>query len=130
MQVRAFHLADHISIIRHWLNQRNLEVRLADELPEIGFIAFDRDEPIACAFLRKVEPIFAQLDGLMTNVTAKSEFRHEAIDAVVTACIEKAKELKLKQLIAFSVDEGTLKRSEKHRFLKLPHTVIALNLGG
>lgn len=130
MNVRAFHLAEHISIIRHWLSQRDLNIELADELPEIGFICFERDEPIAAAFLRKVEPNHAQLDGLITNVLSRGELRHEAIDLVVRAIIEKAKELKIKQLLAFSVDEGTLKRSEKHRFVKLPHTVIALSLGG
>lgn len=130
MNVREFHLSDHLSIIRLWLGQRGLRLELADELPEVGFIAFERDEPIAAAFLRRVEPNHAQLDGLITNTLSQSALRHEAIDLVVTACIEKAKELKIKQILAFSIDEGTLKRSEKHRFVKLPHTVIALTLGG
>jgi hypothetical protein len=130
MNVRAFHFTDHVSIIRHWLSQRDLRRELADELPEFGFIAFERDEPIAAAFLRRVEPNHAQLDGLITNVLSTSALRHEAIDLVVKANIEKARELRIKQILAFSIDEGTLVRSEKHRFVKLPHTVIVLSLGG
>lgn len=130
MNVREFRIVDHISTIRHWLSQRGLSCALADELPELGYIAFERDEPIAAGFIRKVEPHFAQLDGLITNPMALSADRHAAIDLVVSEIIKKSKELKIRQLLAVSVDEGTLERSKKHGFQKLPHTVIALDLGG
>ncbi len=83
---------------------------------------------VAAAFLRKVEGSYGQLDSLISNPVATSEQRHRGIDLVVTQVINKAKDLGITGLIALTKDVGTLMRSEKHGFVALPVTTIALDL--
>jgi hypothetical protein len=47
---------------------------------------------------------------------------------VVSQVMKTAKDLNLKGLMAYSSDDSTLKRSEKHGFVKIPQTLIIANL--
>lgn len=126
--VRRFHRTSDLYHIRNWLNARELNISLSENLPEIGFIAFDHNESIAAGFLRKVEGNFGLIDGLITNPTAQSHARHFAIDEIVQNIILVAKELHFSLIMAFTIDNGTLIRSRAHGFQALPDTMIVKNL--
>jgi hypothetical protein len=97
-------------------------------LPKIGYIALIQGQPVAAGFLRKVEGnIVAQLDGLTSNPYFGSIIRHQGISKVVDQLIYDAKALKLKGLIAFTVDKGILERAEAIGFHRAAHSVIALS---
>jgi hypothetical protein len=68
------------------------------------------------------------IDGLTTHPLNSSEERHLGTEAVVNATISVAKSLNIKHLIAYSLNETTLARSEALGFVKQPQTIMILNL--
>lgn len=118
----------HVKHIYDWFKARSLDLQLIDELPVVGSIALYKEIGVAAAFLRTVEPNYAILDGLISNPEALALLRNEGIDLCVQDIIKKAKKLNVKHLMATTIDEGVLKRSEKHGFIKLPVTSIILDL--
>ena len=114
--------------INKWLKEYSKAPCDPYDMPDVGFVCKRGDYPIAAGFLRQIEGENALFDSLITNPGASSEFRHIALDLVVNAVIEAAKKRGIRQIIAYSVDDSTLKRAIRHDFVKLPHTVIALNL--
>lgn len=97
-------------------------------LPKCGFVARCDSGPIAVGFLRMVEGGYAQLDTLVSNAEMSSGLRHEGISMVVTELIERAKQLKLKGIIAFTEDHGVLARAAHLGFKLVPQTIISLPL--
>jgi N-acetylglutamate synthase-like GNAT family acetyltransferase len=127
MEIRKFSL-DDMDFLLSWLEQRKCYLPNRDEMPEIGYMAWEGDTPIACAFLRRVEGNHGQLDGLATSPWLPGEMRHFAIDAVVQQILSDAKALGMRSLHATSVDESTLMRSKRHGFVPMPHTLIVADL--
>lgn len=121
-------LRNEIELINDWLVKRDMPSLPVEDFPAIGFLALDGVTPIAAAFIRRLEGGFAQYDGLITNPGATSELRDKANDLVTTEIIKTCKQLGIKALTAYSTDENTLIRAEKHGFRRLPHTMIALGL--
>lgn len=102
---------------------------MAEDLPEIGFIAFDAQEPIAVGFLRKMEGPYAMIDSFISNPLVLSMMtRVHAIDLITQELIQKAKQLEIRHLMAFCEYTGTLKRSYRHGFKKLSCAMIGLSL--
>lgn len=126
--LKGFDKRTDVRFINEWLKERNLAEVNGQDLPHIGFIAFGAYGAIAAGFLRQCEGDIAILDSLVTNPGQKGELRHSAIDAIVDKISMVAKEMKLKSLVAYSVDASTLERSKKHGFVPLPLTVISKDL--
>lgn len=105
-----------------------MRMDLIHEIPKVGFIALRDKEPVASAFLRRLEYNYGMIDGLITNPNSLPEYRHFAIDALIDKIKEKAIDLGIRRLIAFSVDKSTLARSSRLGFVQLPDTLIALDL--
>ena len=96
-------------------------------LPKIGFVATDSDDIVAIGFLRIVEGGFAQIDTLVSNGTLSPWTRHKGISGVVDALINEAKRLKLKGIMALTLDKSILMRAEAIGFKVIPQTVIGLS---
>lgn len=129
MQVRRFDKRKDTKIVAKWLQSRHLPAKMAEELPHLGFIAFcDNGDPVAAGFLRSCEDKCAIADSFITNPDESPEIRDIAMDAVLTEAIRVAKELNLTSLIAYSLDNNTIKRSQRHGFQVQPHTVLSLKL--
>lgn len=128
MDVIPYEAKLHNRYISQWLASRDLKNNFANDLPEIGYITVDRNRPIAAGFIRRMEGNFAMLDSLITDPLAVAELRSKAIDLVVTKLIKEAKLLEIKHFFAFSKDANTIERSLKHGFMKLPDTVIGVDL--
>lgn len=128
MHLKKYINSEHYPIIASWCALRGVYRPAIEEMPAIGFVAYEGDRPIACAFIRRVEGSFALLDTLVSNSDASSALRHRAIDSLVNHILRTAKRLNIPKLLAYSVDEGTLRRSEKHGFVRQPHAVIAVDL--
>lgn len=97
-------------------------------LPKIGYIAFMHNQPIAAGFLRRVEGGYAQMDTLVSNPYFGSLIRNDGIIKVVSSLIEEAKVLRLEGIVAFTKDEGVLKRALSIGFIEVNQQLIALNL--
>lgn len=99
-----------------------------EALPLCGYLATDSATVVAVGFLRIVEGGYAQLDTLVTNGDLSSDMRHEGVAMVVNSLIERAKDLKLKGILAFTQDQGVLLRAAALGFKLVPQTIIALPL--
>jgi len=128
MKIHNFHQSKDMKHIYDWFRLRELNLELIDDIPAIGVIAFTEHIPVAACFLRSVEPNFGMIDGLITNPEMPSDLRHKAIDGCVKAIIKKAKDFKMKQIMATTIDQGVLDRSKSHGFIKIPDTMIVLAL--
>jgi hypothetical protein len=117
----------YVPIIRA-LHARDTYIPMISEMPAIGFLAYDGDTLVSYCALRMVEGNSAIVDGLTSNPECTSDQRHEGNDLVINACIDKAKSLNLRNLIAFTVDKATKERSIKNGFEELHHTCLTYNL--
>ena len=117
----------HLSFLNAWLEYHKKPRVKFEELPHIGFTAII-DKPIAVGFLHRCEGNFCVLGGLCTNPEYSSEYRSEAIDMIVDNLIQIAKVLGFKEMLALTVEETILKRSEKFGFKELSHKVIGKEL--
>lgn len=95
-------------------------------LPRCGFIVTLNKQPLACGFLRRLEPCYAQIDTLVSNGYFGSQVRHEAIKLLVDTLILEAKALKLKGLVCHTSDTGIIARAQSLGFKIVPQTIIAL----
>lgn len=114
--------------INKWLKERKHPEVDPYDVPSIGYVANYKTRPIAAGFLRLVEGENGWFDSLVSNPIATQEFRHIALDMVIEALIKQAKSKGISKIIGYSVDGGTLERALRHNFVKLPHTVISLDL--
>ena len=128
MVIEKYNNKKHFRALTRILLRRRAYMPDESEMPKYGFVALEGDIPVAFAFLRRVEGGAAQLDGLTSNPECEGNLRNEALDAVVMSCITKAKHLNITQLIAFTKDESTFKRSGRIGFVELPHHLIAFDL--
>lgn len=127
MYIEVYSATNHKPHIVEWLQHHDVRMA-ADSIPETGMVVLERGTPIAAGFLRRCEGDVAIFDGLVTDPNADSSQRNQALDALVLALIDKAKELKLKGIIAWTRDKNTLMRGLKHGFVSETSTVLALNL--
>ncbi len=127
LSVRKFELGD-LETVNKWLEQRDHHKISSKDVPLIGFIAHHNWEPIAIGFLRLIEGRNAIFDFIVTNPEALSSYRDLALNLIAEEIIKAAKRRKILRIIAYSVDASTLKRSLRHGFVQLPHTLIALDL--
>ncbi len=131
MRVEEFYNARgiiHYLIARYWLEQHKMDVGLADQLPEVGYVAYRHTEPVAMGFLRRVEGDCGIIDSLMTNPHASKADRNEALDAIFSQLIETAKELGIKSLLGYSKDANTLMRARRYGFSDQPYAVMSATL--
>lgn len=98
------------------------------ELPKIGFIAFLGKTPIACGFLRRVEPNYGIFDSFFTNPYMGATYRHDGLSKVWAALMEEAKDLKLKTIIGFTKDKGMFQRAAEDGFQVSDHATVIKNL--
>lgn len=99
------------------------------DLPQNGYIALYRGEPMGAGFLRKVEGNFGQIDGLITNKDAPSDLRHSALELIVPNLINLSKNIGITRLMCFTRDTGTLMRSASYGFVcHSAHSVISLEV--
>lgn len=98
-----------------------------ETLPRIGYIAYD-GAIVGMGFLRMVEGGYGQIDTLVSNKNLSSITRHEGINLIVQAILEKAKQLNLLGIVSYTQDESVVKRALSMGFVDTKQTVIAKNL--
>lgn len=128
LTLKYFDFSD-IGDLNNWLKARGRAPQEVSDLPAVGFVVLSEEIRVAACFLRRCEGGIGIVDGLTTNPDAPSELRHVSIDLVVKAICEEAKQREITQLIAWTVDKGTLERGcLRHGFQKSPHTFMAKDL--
>ncbi len=128
MRVVKFNKNMHFASLIANLVNRKAYIPQITELPKIGYAAFDGKVMVAAAFLRRMEGGYAQIDGLTSNPYESADARHRGIDLVVSRLLKHAKELHISHVTFTSEDEGTILRSQKYGFKKLPLSILAADL--
>jgi N-acetylglutamate synthase-like GNAT family acetyltransferase len=116
------------------LKSRNMPVELIDDLPENGFVIIDLSDSgrtaIAAGFLRKIENNFGLLDAFVTHAQYPPYKRNEALLLLVERLVERAKDLRLSQLFAWSSNPSILKRADQKGFKNLNTQMVSKSLDG
>lgn len=129
MRLKRYKAKEHSAIIDSWLTERGLDASVIDELPEIGFLAYEGPQPIAAGFLRLMEgDRTGIIDSLVTDPKADPKLRNEANSLITEALIKAAKDKGLYQVIALTVDPNTIERAKRHAFIATPHVTLVLKL--
>jgi hypothetical protein len=102
MQVKLFNIELHFNILNDWLIKHKLSKEDLSNIPQLGYICYEKEIPIAIGFLRMIEGGYAQIDSLVTDPEISSNLRNEAIDLVIKQLIDIAIDLKLKGICSYS----------------------------
>lgn len=117
MAIKRFGLK-HIKIMQEWLDQRGIHLPDHEQLPDFGLVAYDGETPVAMGFLRLAEGNYAILDGLITNPTSSPLTRDASLDELVVAITRESDRRGIAKLVAWTRDENTKVRSDKHGFIQ------------
>lgn len=109
-----------------WLEQRQLPLWSEEYVPALGLVACYEDQPVAMAFLRRIEGGIAMIDGMIAD--PQSHHRHEALDLLTEHLIAIAAEQGLSGLICLTELKPIVTRAQKHGFRPVPDAVLSLSL--
>lgn len=121
----------HLALVQELCESRGNEFKhlvTMKELPKIGFVAMLGKTPIACGFLRRVEPNHGIFDSFFTNAYMGAAYRNEGLSKVWQALMEEAKDLKLHTIIGFTKDQGMFERAALDGFQVSDHATVIKNL--
>lgn len=129
MLVKVFGPID-IKILQEWLEKRDQKIDPL-HIPNYGYVIYSiiSKEPVAMAFIRE-QGNLGFIEGLTTNPDSSSEDRNEAIDTVITHLLSYAKRQGIYNVFGYTIDDRIMKRIERHGFVKQPHVMFSINLGG
>lgn len=106
------------------LKKRELRLSLIEELPQIGYVVYEEDHFVAAGFLRKCEGQFGMFDSYVTNPNMPAVIRNQALEMIMKRLLKTSRELRLKQLVGFSLDANTILRAVNHGFAVTEHKVL------
>lgn len=93
-------------------------------LPKIGYIALLGKQPIAAAFLRKIEGGYGYLDTFVSNPYFGSKIRHEALCLISNNLMEEAKNQSMTGVLCSSANPGLVQRAKDNGFTIIEHVVL------
>ena len=125
--IKKYKHSQHAEDLALMLISQSGKIPPKSEMPKNGYILYSEGKPIAACFLRLVEGGFGQIDGLVADRYAPRELKQQAIDIAIEKCIDKARSLRIKNLLAFCQSERPTMTALSHGFVKLPHNCLALD---
>lgn len=128
MDIRPFNIKEELGILNGWMSSRGLYSVCENTLPTLGFMAYEKQIPIACLFLRKCEGNFCMGDIIITNPELSGGLRNLALDMLFEEGKRVAASHDFISILAYSMDDTTLMRLEKHGFIQSPFTFFTLNV--
>lgn len=129
MKTVVFTLEEHEQSLLVWAHERGSYIPSVSEIPGNGIVVLNNSsQPICLGFIRKVEGGYGLIDGYISDPSQPAIERNEALSLLTEELIKLAKQLGMSALLANTVDEHTLKRSLKHGFSQLPHSLMVKDL--
>lgn len=118
---------EHIAGVQRWLEDRGMKPwpRVMFQAP--GFIV-----PGVAAVWIFTTPPFALVECLVSNPAATSDDRDAALDAVVTAALDYAREKGVRVVYSTTTNGAVMARAEKHGFhvVQTNAALLVADLGG
>lgn len=106
------------------MKKREIDIQELKDLPKVGFLVFEEDRFIGAGFLRKCEGNVGIFDSYITDPAIPAKLRNQALEMITKNLIDAAKSNGINRLIAFSMDENTIIRSQRHGFALTDHKVL------
>lgn len=119
---------DHLIALHESQSSQLATMLTPENLPKIGYIAYDSATVGAMGFLRMLEGGYAMIDTMVSNGDLSAEMRHLMLQQLVAKLVSKGKEMGLKGLISLTSDAGVISRAEAIGFTVINQTAIALSL--
>lgn len=108
--------------LKKWCYKRGVDLKT--EPAHDGFIV----PGVAICFLLETNGGICMLDSLITNPYVSGPTRDKALNDIVEYGIRLAEAKGYESLVAFTIDNNTLKRAEAFGFATHPHTLITRSL--
>jgi hypothetical protein len=103
---------EHFEQIREWFRFRKEDI-VPKALPENGFIIPGK----AAGFLYRTDSSVAWIENLIAAPDLSREERNQAVDAIVAAVVERAKELGFDVLLGYTVLDVVVQRAKRFGFM-------------
>lgn len=135
IRIKTFERESDFSTLLTLFNSRDLSCSFAQNLPALGFLAYDEilETPtaVACGFLRNIENVdISFIDSFCSDPSFPKAIRHEALNLIGASLVRNARLLGKKKLILFTDDFHTLERAKSFGFEDLGQKLYGLDLGG
>ena len=89
----TFNKEDHLPIMAMWSAKRSRPLMDADLIPNHGWIAYNETKmPVGAATLLRIDTPYAIINNLVTNPDAPGQEREAAINMIIEALANDAKE--------------------------------------
>lgn len=105
--------------IQQILLKRDMDIALAYDLPNMGYVVRQGNALIAVGFIRLIEGNHGMADSYITDPDIDPTSRNEALHQITKSLLEWAKAQGLRSVMAFSKDPNTIKRAETHGLISL-----------
>lgn len=106
------------------MKKRDLNPKEVHDFPKLGFLVFEEDKFIGAGFLRKCEGNVGIFDSYLTDPSLPPKLRDQALEMITKNLVHTAKSIGINRLLAFSVDDNTIVRSQRHGFALTNHKVL------
>lgn len=127
MKLIRFNVHEDLEHINAWLSKHTMPPVTRLDLPEMGYMAWERGKPVAAIFMRRAEGSMGIVDSLISNPEAAPDIRHLALDALINHIVEQAKRAKIKVLLGYTRDKSTLERSVRLGFAQSPFAIVVMD---
>jgi hypothetical protein len=117
LEIRSYDDKD-FNQLNDWLVGHGHDEIFRNELPALGYVACRNGQPVAMAFLRLAEGNVAMAESMVSNPQASTLLAADAVHMVIEKISQVAKDLNIKQLIAWTVKPSVARHISKHHGYK------------
>jgi len=121
--MRQFQVTD-LAEMNGWLRERGQSEYSVEALSAFGLFV----PGVAVGFLYATDSSICLLEGYVTNPRAEADDRHQALEAITTGLITKAKERGSQHVVALVRSFDITQRARAHGFNRVPEQVWTKDL--
>lgn len=107
---------------------RNMNPKLMESLPDIGYTVYKDLDLVAAGFMRWIEGGYGMMDSFITNPEFSSKERYEALNLISDALMAKAKEMEFSKVILLTNETSIMLRSQNYEFTILDQVIAIKEL--
>lgn len=130
MEARLFNREIDLKKLNGLCEKNNMISFNIEDLPVMGIVIEKKKNLIAMGFLRQCEGFYGIMDSVITEPSANSKDRHEALNLLYEEIIKLARSMNISSLIGFSANPGIIDRSKYFGFMEMNHKLLSLKIRG
>lgn len=118
MNIIKFDANKHYRDVASWWDSHNWPIIPLSTLPKVGFVAMDKDDPIAAAWLYQTDSDLSILEWYISDPKSDWKKREEALGDIINAASEFAKENGFKTIFTFCNNKRLIDKLQSNKFQK------------